>query len=156
MAGTYSPSKVAARASRDYAKRIASGEIAPLLPGPSKKVAAKSFGVSPERIASAYDPVFFAENGRAFPIAAKTPKGLASAVAKRRNAGGTLARFESLRASVEAGLGRPVSEASVRALLASKIDVEASYTGRGTRVAAPKTRDDGTTEVVAGLEADAS
>lgn len=69
--------------------------------------------------------------------AAKGPKSLAKAVAKRRDAG---IRWEIVAASASATLGRRVGVAEAKELYrAAGKDLAASYTGRGTRVAAPAT-----------------
>lgn len=86
--------------------------------------------------------VYFRENGRRNPLpatAAKTTRSLRVAVRNRRDAGGTLGRWETVAASAEATLGRPVSEKEAKAIYSAVADLDASYTGRGTRVAAPKT-----------------
>jgi hypothetical protein len=151
-----SPVAVRALAKKLYdAERAKLGGTAPILPASAKKAAAKKTGLPLSRLASLVDPVYFAENGKANPLpasAAKSARSLASAVRKRRDGGGTLGRWETVRASAEATLGRPISEASVRALYAKAGgDLEASYVGRGTRAAAPKTREDETVEVEAAI-----
>jgi hypothetical protein len=117
-----SPVAVRALAKKLYdAERAKLGGTAPILPASAKKAAAKKTGLPLSRLASLVDPVYFAENGKANPLpasAAKSARSLASAVRKRRDGGGTLGRWETVRASAEATLGRPISEASVRALYA--------------------------------------
>jgi hypothetical protein len=146
---TYSPADVRKIAEKAYAKELASyGDDAPnaLLPALAKRT-----GLPISRLASLVDPVYFRENGLRNPLplpASRTPRSLAVAIRKRRDAGGTLGRYETLAASASAALGRPVSEAAVRALYAKGGgDPDASYTGRGTRVGAPKTRASETAEV---------
>jgi len=97
--------------------------------------------------------VYYEENGvrspLAFPRGKATPAAIASAVAKRRNAGGRLGRWEVIAASLSAGLGRPVSVAAVRAFAKlGGVSETASYTGRGTRAGAVATRTSETAEVV--------
>lgn len=89
------------------------------------------------------DPIYYRLVGLASPlaIAGKTPKAkaasLAKAAAKRRNEG---VRWEVLAASVEATIGVRVSNSVAKALASEGgVDLAASYVGRGTRVAAPKT-----------------
>jgi hypothetical protein len=151
---TYSPADVRKIAEKAYAKELASyGDDAPnaLLPALAKREIAKRTGLPISRLASLVDPVYFRENGLRNPLplpASRTPRSLAVAIRKRRDAGGTLGRYETLAASASAALGRPVSEAAVRALYAKGGgDPDASYTGRGTRVGAPKTRASETAEV---------
>lgn len=82
-------------------------------------------------------PVYWRLAGEADPIRAKGTKALASAVRRRRESG---VRWEVLAASLSAGLGRKVSTADAKSLAArGGLDLAGSYTGRGTRVAAPKT-----------------
>lgn len=62
---------------------------------------------------------------------AKTPNGRRSALVAARRSG---VRFEILAGSLGAALGRKVSVAEIRTLLAAGgVDPDASYTGRGTR-----------------------
>lgn len=89
------------------------------------------------------DPIYYRLVGLASPLAisGKTPKGratsLAKAAAKRRNDG---VRWEVLAASIEAATGTRISIPVAKALASEGgVDLAASYVGRGTRVAAPKT-----------------
>ena len=87
-------------------------------------------------------------NGDVLPATA-SKRDLASAVARRRDAG---VRWRILAASVEATTGRRTSEATADALYVysrGEAKREASYTGRGTRVSAPATYGDATAEVPA-------
>lgn len=123
----------------------------PLSPARAVATIAAALDLPKDRLRSTVDPVYFRENGARNPIPLpkrRTETTLAVAVAKRRNAGGTLGRWESIAAALAAALDRPVSEATVRALAAKRIDLDSSYVGRGTRAAAPKTRADATAEVV--------
>lgn len=138
-----------------YAKeRKAVGGSTAILPASAKKTLAARYGVEAGKFASSVDPVYFAENGRANPIplpAKATPRSTATAVRKRRDAGTTLGRWESVAASLAASLGRPVSESAVRSLYAKGGgNLAASYVGRGTRKAAPETRADASAEVEVG------
>jgi hypothetical protein len=140
---------LALRAYRAAARR--KNAPAAILPAEAKRAISEKTGIPVSRLASLVDPVYFRENGIRNPLpasAAKSAASLRSAVRKRRDAGGTLGRWESLAASASATLGRPVSEAAVRALYADAGgDLAASYVGRGTRIAAPKTRESETAEV---------
>lgn len=67
----------------------------------------------------------------------KASASLARAVAKRRASG---VRWNVLAASIEATIGRTVSEPEARALaVRGGTDLDSSYVGRGTRVGAPAT-----------------
>lgn len=148
------PSNEALRAEAEtfYKKeRKALGGSAPILPAKAKVALAAKYGVEAAKLASSVDPVYFRNNGTANPLplpAKATPRSLATAVRKRRDAGTTLGRWESVAASAAVALGRPVSEAAVRSLYAKGGgNIDASYTGRGTRKAAPATRSDASAEV---------
>jgi hypothetical protein len=86
------------------------------------------------------DPVYFRLAGLANPLpetAAKSARSLAVAIRKRRDSG---VRWETVAASAEATLGRRVSVAEAKGLYSKGGgDLESSYAGRGTRIAAPKT-----------------
>lgn len=160
MPKTKSPAK-AAKAPKAVATKILSTEAVRVLAlaafeaeakanpekvvkGLSPAVATKAIGAKANRpVASLVALVYFAANGRANPLpasAAKSRRSLAIALRNRRNAGGTLARRETLAASAEATTGRRYSKAEIEKLLeAGGVDLAASYTGRGTRAAAPKT-----------------
>lgn len=130
------PAKIRAAAEAEYeAERKATGSpTEPLSPAKAKNLIAGRVGRPVEGIV---DPVYFRENGLANPIEAKTTAALAKLVRSRRDAGGTLGRWESVAAA-----------ASVSVAVAKKLyadgggDLASSYTGRGTRVGAPKTYED--------------
>lgn len=149
---TYDAKAVKALAAIEYDREAKTNPSA-ILPAAAKRTLAAKTGLPVSRLASLVDPVYFEKNGRRFPIPlakARTEKSLGAAVRKRRDAGGTLGRWESVASALSEALGRPVSEAAVRALYsASGADLEASYVGRGTRIAAPKTRESETAELVA-------
>ena len=126
----------------------------PYSPADATRAASKASGIPFSRLVPVVAAVYYAENGSRSPIrfrAAKpSEKAIASAVAKRRNAGGRLGRWEVVAASLSAGLGRPVSVAAVRAFAKiGGVSETASYTGRGTRAGAVATRTSETAEVVA-------
>jgi hypothetical protein len=130
------PAKIRAAAEAEYvADRSAAPDgTTPLSPARAKREIAAKVGRPVEGIV---DPVYFRENGLANPIEAKSAKGLASALRKRRDGGGTLGRWESVAASAA------VSVAVAKALYSKGGgDLDSSYTGRGTRVGAPKTYSD--------------
>ena len=99
--------------------------------------------------------VYYEENGvrspLAFPRGKDTPADIASAVAKRRKALGRLGRWDVIAYSLGAALGTPGKKVSLPTIreYAEKggVDLDASYTGRGTRVGAPKTRASATAEI---------
>lgn len=137
-----SPAKIRAAAEKSYdAERKSTGGDDPLSPALAKRKIAESVGRPVEGIV---DPVYFDRNGRARPLAlrAKTEKSVALAIRKRRDAGGTLGRWESVASAASEALGRPVSVALAKRLYdLGGGDLLASYTGRGTRAGAPKTYD---------------
>lgn len=125
-----------------------------------RKLLAKKLGGAPSLYLGTADPVYYRLAGLARPIAlpkgskAETADGkpsaaLASAVRARRDEG---VRWETLAASTEALLGRKVSISETKTLYARKGDLDASYTGRGTRVGAPKTYADLAASVAAPAE----
>ncbi len=129
-----SPAKIRAAAEAEYEAEAKGIENPVLAPARAKREIAAKVGRPVEGIV---DPVYFRENGLRNPIEAKTPKGLAAGIRRRRDAGGTLGRWESVAAS--AG----VSVAVAKDLYAKGGgDLASSYTGRGTRVGAPKTYED--------------
>jgi hypothetical protein len=123
----------------------------PFSPAKATKSAAAKSGIPASRLIPVVAAVYYDENGSRAPLpatAAKGPKSLATAIRKRRDAGGRLGRWEVIAASASATLGRPVSVAAVRALYEKGGgDLDVSYTGRGTRAGAPATREDETAEV---------
>lgn len=122
-------------------RRIASDEYAKgtTLPD-ARRAAAKKLGGTAASYLGTVDPVYFRLAGLADPLpasAAKSARSLAVAIRKRRDAG---VRWETVAASAEATLGRKVSTVETKALYAKGGgDLDSSYAGRGTRVAAPKT-----------------
>ena len=129
----------------------------PYSPARATSAIAEATGIPRARLVALVAGVYYVENGTRSPLslpANATPKSLASAIRKARDAGGRLSRWEVLAVRASVALGRPVSEPAVRALYAKGGgDLAASYVGRGTRVAAPKTREDETAEVEATLNA---
>jgi len=96
------------------------------------------------------DPIYYRTVGFAYPLAVSGTAvlrdgtysaALARSVAARRRKGGRLARWDVLRASVAAATdGRLPSDSEVKALAdRGGVDLDSSYTGRGTRVGAPAT-----------------
>jgi hypothetical protein len=121
----------------------------PFSPAGATKKAAEKSGLPASRLVPVVAAVYYEENGKRSPVSAKTPKGIATAIRKRRDAGGRLARWEVLASSLAAGEtprdSYPV--VAIRAIYENAGgDLAASYTGRGTRVAAPKTRESETAE----------
>jgi hypothetical protein len=126
---------------------------ATVLPAIREKVAADLGGIGADYYGTA-DPVYYREVGARRPLVSASGKALVAedgklpakrvlvaAVRARRDAGGRLARWNVLAASATAALGRTVSEREVKALYAaSGRDLDASYTGRGTRAGAAATR----------------
>jgi hypothetical protein len=145
-----SPDAIRTLALAEYRRESKTVEGA-IYPANAKTAIAAKTGLPKSRLASLVDPVYFRENGLASPLPlgkAKTPLAVARAIRKRRDAGGTLGRWESVAASTSAALGRPVSETAVRALYSKGGGtLEASYVGRGTRKAAPATRANESVEV---------
>jgi hypothetical protein len=131
----------------------------PFSPAATTTKVAKAYRYPRSRLVGLVADVYYAENGRRSPLpasAAKGPKSLAREVARRRRAGGRLGRWEVVAYSAEAAIGRPVALSAVRALAkAGGVDLDASYTGRGTRAGATKTRTDETAETLEGLGAEA-
>lgn len=119
---------------------VATYDGTPLSPAPAVKEISKAANRDALSIVSL---VYFRKNGEMNPLpesAAKSARSLAVQVRRRRDGGGTLGRWESVAASASATLGRPVSEKEAKALYAKGGgDLDSSYTGRGTRVAAPAT-----------------
>jgi hypothetical protein len=114
-----------------------------------RRILAETLGGDADLYLGTADPVYYRLAGLANPLS--DPKGsplsatpsavsLRTAVRRRRDAG---VRWETLAASTEATLGRPVSVREAKALYAKGGgDREASYVGRGTRRGAPKTLPD--------------
>lgn len=106
----------------------------------ARRAVAKKLGGTASLYLGTVDPVYFRLAGLANPLpasAAKSPRGLAVAIRKRRDVG---VRWETVAASAEAAIGRKVSVPEAK-LLYSKGggDLDTSYAGRGTRVGAPGT-----------------
>jgi hypothetical protein len=98
------------------------------------------------------DPLYYAAVGFAYPLAVSGggtgvnrdgtySAALARSVASRRRKGGRLARWDVLRASVASATDARIPSVGEVKALAERggIDLDASYTGRGTRVGAPAT-----------------
>lgn len=89
------------------------------------------------------DPIYYRLAGLSSPLSlsGKSEKARATSLAKsvrrRRDEG---VRWEILRGSAEAAIGRPVGDREIRDLYSSGGgNLGASYAGRGTRVGAPET-----------------
>lgn len=141
--------KKAARAAYRAEAKKSPGE--PLSPASATKVAAKKSGIPASRLVPVVAAIYYEENGKLAPISGKGAA-LAKKIRARRDAGGRMGRWEVIAASLVAGEnGRdawPIS--AVRALYEKGGgDLATSYTGRGTRVGAPATREDETAEVTA-------
>jgi hypothetical protein len=116
----YTAERIRSEAAKEFAKGTP-------LPEAIRKIDAR--GKRPS-IALVSD-VYWRLRGEANPVVAKTAKGIATEVAKRRLAG---ERYEVLRYALAARLGRSVARAEIDSLLAAKdLDSDATYTGRGTR-----------------------
>lgn len=106
----------------------------------ARRIVAKKLGGTASLYLGTVDPVYFRLAGLANPLpaaAAKSARSLATNVRKRRDAG---VRWETVAASAEATLGRKVSVSEAKLLYAKGGgDLDVSYVGRGTRVAAPGT-----------------
>lgn len=146
---------------KEYARLEEIGTpLAERSPASATKAAAKASGIPASRLVSVVADLFYLENGSRAPISfpraganGPSKKAVATAVRKARDEGGRLARWEVVAVRLAVGLGkdpRAVSVAAVKALYdLSGADRSLSYTGRGTRAAAPETRTDETAEVVA-------
>jgi hypothetical protein len=117
---TYTAERIRSEAAKEFAKETP-------LPEAVRKIDAKAGRPS---IALVSD-VYWRLRGEANPVSAKTAKGIATEVSKRRLAG---ERYEVLRYALGARLGRSVSRAEIDSLLSAKgLDSDETYTGRGTR-----------------------
>lgn len=115
------------------------------LPAIRKALAAKLGGTASLYLGTA-DPVYYRLSGLAAPLtdgkgkplpSTASPAVLRSAVRRRRDSG---VRWSVLAASVEATVGRRVSETETKALYEKAGgDLDSSYAGRGTRIGAPAT-----------------
>ncbi len=109
----------------------------------ARRIVAKKLGGAPSLYLGTVDPVYFRLAGLVNPLpatASKSARSLAVAIRKRRDSG---VRWETVAASAEATLDRRVSVAEAKALYAKGGgDLDSSYVGRGTRIAAPKTLED--------------
>jgi len=136
-----SPAEIRALAVERYEAEFASASPAVRAAGLSPATAKREISrVAAAPVTSVVDSFYFAENGRRNPLPAATPAKLRA----RRDRGGTLGRWESVAESyrVAAGLARFSPDAARALYRKSGGDLEASYVGRGTRSAAPKTRGD--------------
>lgn len=106
----------------------------------ARRAVAKKLGGTASLYLGTVDPVYFRLAGLDSPLpatAAKSARGLATAIRKRRDSG---VRWETVAASAEATIGRKVSVAEAKTLYAKGGgDLDSSYAGRGTRVGAPTT-----------------
>ena len=111
----------------------------------TRKAIALALGEDPSGngLLGSVDPIYYRLVGLAspLPVSGKTPRtresSLLRAIRTRRDSG---VRWEVLRGSIEATIGRAVSDREAKALyVGSGGDLLSSYVGRGTRVAAPKT-----------------
>jgi hypothetical protein len=123
----------------------------PYSPADATRDAEKKTGVPFSRLVPVVAAIYYEENGKRSPIAG-TGAALAKKIRTRRDAGGRLARWEVISASLVAGENGRESWPlpTIRAMYEKGGgSLETSYTGRGTRVAAPATRTDETAEAVA-------
>jgi hypothetical protein len=157
-----SPGRIATLATAFYASevaKIAAGTYDRTLPlSPDRAtnaIAGRKDSPPKSRIIGLVAEAYYAGNGAAFPLpksAAKGRKSLAAAILARREKGGRLGRWDVIRYSAEATLGRPVALSTVKDLYdEAGGDRERSYTGRGTRAAAPLTRGDEAAELEGSL-----
>jgi hypothetical protein len=140
--------KVATAARKLYRREVAKTGSTIVDPGSLYREVAASLSYPESRVLAPVARTIYSETGAANPLAVG-PKSAASAVAnavvRRRNAGGTLGRWDVLRVSLAVSLGRPVSIAALKALyeagtgILAGFDRDGSYIGRGTRVGAPRT-----------------
>lgn len=151
MAGTKKAPKTLAPADRraaiakTVASEFAKGTALPAV----RKILAATLGGSPSLYLGTADPVYYRLLGLSTPLADgkgtllpadAAPRVLRAAVKRRRDSG---VRWNVLAASIEATTGRRTSDDEAKALYAKAGgDLDASYTGRGTRVGAPSTYDD--------------
>jgi hypothetical protein len=137
-------------------------ETYPLSPARATKVASAKTGLPPKgAVVGIVAAVYYRENGLRSPLAfdrlAKngrpTEAGIGRAVRKARDLRGRLARWEVLAVRLAVALDldpEAVSVAAVEGYYAlAGGDKLASYSGRGTRAGAPKTRASATAEVSA-------
>lgn len=114
-----------------------------------RKILAKTLGGEANLYLGTADPVYYRLSGLDSPLTDAKGKPLASdakppvlraAVKRRRDSG---VRWNVLSASIEATVGRRVSETETKTLYAKAGgDLATSYAGRGTREGAPATRED--------------
>lgn len=144
------PTKIRAALAREFAKGTP-------LPD-ARRAVEKKLGLASGASIS-FDSVYFVAIGEAnpLPLDGDAPRSkVASAIRRRRdgkdgasvpNEGATkglgLVRWETVAASASAALGRKVSVRDARTLYGEK----ESYAGKGTRVAAPSSRSEGTVDV---------
>lgn len=151
MATLSIPAKVKSALAKEFAKGTP-------LPD-ARRAVEKKYGLA-AGYALSFDRIYFVAIGLANPLAGidgdSPRRKVATAVRRRRdgkdgatvpNAGATkglgLVRWETVAASASAALGRPVSVRDARTLYGEK----ESYAGKGTRVAAPSTRSEGSLDV---------
>jgi hypothetical protein len=152
MTGTELIEKAKKTARASYAREIKKTPDAyPLSPADATRAAEKATGVPFSRLVPVVAAVYYEENGKLSPISGKGAA-LSKKIRSRRDAGGRLARWEVIQASLVAGENGRESWPlpTIRAMYEKGGgDLATSYTGRGTRVAAPETRTDETAEVTA-------
>lgn len=159
--GTTKKETRAAAIDRIVGREFAKGTALPAV----RKILAATLGGAPNLYLGTADPRYYRLAGLATPLppAPKskpyaTKDGLASAslaraIRVRRDSG---VRWEVLAASVEAATGVRYSVGVVRALYEKGGgEIESSYVGRGTRIGAPATYDDGAAEARVGGTTDA-
>lgn len=139
---TLSPEARRTKIGETVAKLYAKGTSLPEI----RKALAKALGGTASLYLGTADPVYYRLVGLDSPLvdgkgkrlpATASASVLRSAVRRRRDLG---VRWDVLAASIEATIGRRVSNPEAKALYAKAGgDLEASYAGRGTRVAAPAT-----------------
>ena len=145
------------RAIAEYAADEADENLSfPYSPARATAALAKRYGYPASRLVGPIADVYYRENGTRAPLSIRAKRdggysdaAIASAVAKRRNDGGRLGRWEVIGYSLAETLGRTVPLSAVRAYAraSGKVSETASYTGRGTRAGAIATRTDETAEV---------
>jgi len=127
----------------------------PYSPARATKAVAKKRNVPASRLVGLVAEVYYRENGSRSPLrfarGKATPAAVRNAVRKRRDARGRLGRWEVIAYSLAAALGTPDAVPAVATVKRyydeAGGDRDASYTGRGTRAGAPKTRESETAEV---------
>jgi hypothetical protein len=150
-----SPSAVSKLAAAEYLRDEANPAVSfPYSPARATAVIGRRKDSPETGLIGIVAEVYYRENGTrsplVFPRGKATPAGIASAVAKRRKAGGRLGRWDVIAYSLGAALGEPGRKVSLPAVRRyaenGGVSLDSSYTGRGTRKGAPATRSDATAE----------